>query len=212
MVLQKISQRRKAYSGIVIPKITDPKKLFNKWLSDAIKTSNHEPNAMALSTVSNNGQPRSRFVLLKGINKESFEFFTNTTSSKAKEISKNRKASLLFYWPEIHRQIRIEGTIKKLSRRDTEKYFSTRPFGSKIAALISNQSSKLESRELLIKQYKLAETKYKNSSVPTPINWSGYCLVPKYFEFWSGMPSRLHDRVYFQKLKNNIWKSGRMYP
>jgi pyridoxamine 5'-phosphate oxidase len=185
--------------------------LFSKWFADAKVTTSFEPNAMVLSTVSKSGAPKSRFVLLKDFSSKGFTFFTNSKSNKGAEISKNKNVALLFYWKSLHRQIRIEGSVKMLPTSAAKEYFYSRPKSSQIASYISQQSRTLQSRQQLDKLYKQACIKFKNSEVPFPKDWRGYIVIPNYFEFWSGMPSRLHDRASYKRLKSN-WKIERLFP
>ena len=166
---------------------------------------------MVLSTVSKSGDVKSRFVLLKSFNSKGFSFFTNSKSNKGLEIAQNKKVSLLFYWKSLHRQVRIEGTVKKLPISAAKEYFYSRPKSSQIASYISQQSRTLKSRQQLEDLFEQATIKFKDSKVPFPKDWSGYIVEPNYFEFWSGMPSRLHDRVAYLKSKSS-WKSQRLFP
>ena len=166
---------------------------------------------MVVSTISNTGTPRSRFVLLKSFSDNGFIFFTNLNSGKGKELKKNPHASLLFYWHEIHRQVRIEGTTTPVSRKQVEEYFYSRPLGSQIAAVVSAQSEELSSRAELINKFNAAEKNAQKTPPLCPKHWGGFIVKANFFEFWSGMPSRLHDRMSYEK-KGTRWIKKRLYP
>jgi pyridoxamine 5'-phosphate oxidase len=183
---------------------------FTKWYNEMLKTRFTEPGAMALSTASKTGMPSARIVLLKGFDKNGFVFFTNYKSRKGKELTANPNASLLFYWDKLYRQVRIEGKVREISRDETKTYFDTRPYNSRIGAWASNQSSVIESREVLTKNFSKYISEFGND-VPVPPYWGGYRLVPDLFEFWQAMPDRLHDRIVYKKQKSG-WKIVRLSP
>ncbi|MBX9850581.1 MAG: pyridoxamine 5'-phosphate oxidase [Cytophagaceae bacterium] len=189
----------------------DPLRQVEQWLNEAINAGLYEPTAMVLATVSKNGKPSSRVLLAKGITNEGLIFYTNYTSKKAREISANSFGAINFFWPELERQVRLEGSIEKISREESEKYFQSRPKGSQIGAVVSSQSEVIESRDLLEKMKVELEKKYEEKNIPCPDNWGGYILKPDYFEFWQGRPSRLHDRIIFVK-ENYSWKIQRLAP
>jgi len=189
----------------------EPFKQFKSWFTEVQKFGFYEPNAMTLATVDTNMQPSLRIILLKEISKEGFVFFTNYKSKKAKELLNNPKAALLFFWPEMEREVRVEGEVKKVSAAASKKYFASRPFGAKISALVSPQSEVIPGRLGLDKAYLRTLKKYHGKTVSCPQNWGGYCLVPSYFEFWQGRENRLHDRIFFQK-QSAGWKKGRLAP
>lgn len=189
----------------------NPIKQFEIWFDDVIKVDLYQQNAMILSTASKKNLPTARVVLLKGYGNLGFKFFTNYTSSKGKDLKQNINASLLFYWAELERQVRIEGKIKKLSRSESQKYFDSRPYESRIAAWASNQSRITPDRDYLETRYKMFEEKFSGKKIPLPPNWGGYILVPTYFEFWQGRENRLHDRICFKKQKRK-WKIFRLAP
>ncbi len=183
--------------------------LFSKWFNQILKSNILEPNAMVLSTSLNN-KPSSRVVLLKQYDDEGFTFFTNYESRKGKELKKNNNAALLFYWIDFERQVRIEGKIKKISRKESELYFNSRPLDSRYGALASEQSKILTNRKILID--KILELKKKfGDKPPLPENWGGLKLIPNYFEFWQGRENRLHDRIVY-KQKNYCWEKFRLSP
>lgn len=188
----------------------DPFKQFEKWFQDVLKSGFLEPNAMTLATATKAGKPSARIVLLKGIHDNGFVFYTNYISKKGKEIEENPFGSLLFYWDKLERQIRIEGTIEKVSQKESEEYFNTRPYKSRVGAWASKQSSVIESRSAIVKEFLKYMMKFKNH-VPLPDVWGGYRLIPDSFEFWQGRPNRLHDRVRYIKNKSG-WKIERLAP
>jgi pyridoxamine 5'-phosphate oxidase len=184
---------------------------FQSWYQDAVQTGMKYPNAMTLATVSAKGAPSARIVLYKGMNKEGLKFFTNYNSRKGKELSANPRVAVLFYWRDLDRQIRIEGRIKKLSVSESDDYWNTRAKESRINASASPQSSPISGREVLIKKVKALSAQYKNSDIPRPQHWGGYCLVPDKFEFWIEGDFRLHDRFQYRKQKGK-WQQNRLAP
>lgn len=190
------------------PSGKDPFSLFKRWLSQA--KDNPEPNAMALGTTTEGGFPRIRMVLLKAWDKRGFVFYTNYESKKAEELMKNPFASILFYWGELERQIRIEGKIKQVSRKENEEYFKERPRNAQIAAWASPQSSEIPNYNFLIKRIKELERSFRGE-IPCPPFWGGYRLEPLAFEFWQGQPSRLHYRLKFEK-RGGTWESKILAP
>ena len=194
----------------LIEHIKDPFVLFKKWYDLACKTEINDPNAMTLSTISNN-QPSSRVVLLKSYDEIGFVFYTNSNSKKGKSIKENNNVALNFHWKTQNRQIRIEGNANIVSKEVADTYFKTRPRNSQIGAWSSNQSDELSSRDALIKNIKDFETKYKNKDIPRPSHWNGYLVMPNLIEFWQEMPFRVHDRVLYFK-SDNSWKIKKLYP
>ncbi|MCS7005195.1 MAG: pyridoxamine 5'-phosphate oxidase [Cytophagales bacterium] len=189
----------------------NPFKQFEKWLYQAINSQLLEPTAMVLSTATPDGKPSARVLLLKGIENDSFIFYTNYQSRKGKEIASNPHGAITFYWAELERQVRIEGKISFISEAQSEAYFGSRPRASQIAALASPQSQKIESREDLEKRFEQLREQYQNQEVPKPKEWGGYALSPTYFEFWQGRPSRLHDRIAYELIENT-WNVYRLAP
>ncbi|MFN0274696.1 MAG: pyridoxamine 5'-phosphate oxidase [Chitinophagales bacterium] len=182
---------------------------FAAWFQDAQEADVSEPNAMVLSTVSAEAKPSSRVVLLKDFDVKGFVFFTNYLSKKGKDLAHNNFACLNFWWGILERQVRIEGSIEKISAEESDAYFSSRPVGSQAGAIVSPQSEVIESREWLEKKYlemDLNETKKR------PAHWGGYILIPDMFEFWQGRENRLHDRLQFIKSKEESWKIKRLAP
>lgn len=191
--------------------LTDPFKQFEVWLKESIELNLVDSNAMFLATCSAEGRPSIRTVLLKGFDEKGFMFYTNYHSRKGMELDFNRYASLLFFWRELERQVRIEGVTEKVSREESEHYFHSRPFESQIAAIASKQSGILESREMLVKNYEELKKKYEGKTVPLPDYWGGYRVIPDCIEFWQGRENRLHDRIKFTLLDGQ-WKIDRLSP
>jgi len=189
----------------------NPIKQFELWFKDVIKLKIPEENAMILTTSDKRARTSARVVLLKGFSNSGFKFFTNYQSSKGKNLKDNSYASLLFYWAGLERQIRIEGKINKISRSESQKYFDSRPYESRIAAWASEQSKIIPDRAYLELRYKKFEEKFSGKKIPLPSNWGGYILVPSYFEFWQGRENRLHDRICYKKQKRG-WKIFRLAP
>jgi len=187
-----------------------PFEQFKQWFDEVSQTSILEPNAMILSTASKEGKPSSRVLLLKQFDEIGFVFFTNYESRKGKELEENPNANILFFWDILERQVRIEGTVIKITKEESEEYFKTRPYKSRLGAWASKQSTPLKTRFSLIREVAKIMAKYP-IDVPLPPYWGGYRLVPEQFEFWQGRPSRLHDRIQY-KLDKNIWKKIRLYP
>ncbi|MCW3085232.1 MAG: Pyridoxine 5-phosphate oxidase [Bacteroidetes bacterium] len=184
---------------------------FEKWFKEAIDSKVNEPNAMTVATVSGQGQPTARIVLLRNFNEDGFVFYTNYTSRKGENIADNPKAALLFFWPELERQVRIEGTLTKQTAEESDRYFNSRPRTSKLGAWTSEQSKIITGRNILDEAYKKLSEKYPGEDVPRPDYWGGYVLRPDSMEFWQGRPSRLHDRILYT-LENNNWKIARLAP
>jgi len=212
---QELQNLRKDYSAAVLTEKEvkqDPISMFDKWFNDAVAADVMEPNAMTLATATINGHPSARIVLLKGFNKEGFMFYTNYLSRKGKEMAKNPLASVVFFWGELERQVRIEGTIEKLSREESEAYFHSRPKASQLGALASAQSQEIIGRKDLEAKMAELETEYADKDVPKPSYWGGYILKPRLVEFWQGRRSRLHDRIIYKKIDNKNWKIARLAP
>ncbi|EIE00095.1 pyridoxamine 5'-phosphate oxidase [Leptospira licerasiae] len=188
-----------------------PIDFFKTWFDQAVHSEVLEPTAMTLATVRKDGMPDARIVLLKGIENEGFQFYTNYTSAKGKELESNPNACLVFFWAELERQVRIRGKISKVSRENSENYFHSRPFASQIGALASSQSDPVADRSILDKHYEELKLKYEGKTVPLPENWGGYVLEPSEIEFWQGRRSRLHDRILFRK-ESGSWAKTRLQP
>jgi pyridoxamine 5'-phosphate oxidase len=190
----------------------DPIQQFHHWFDQALEARLPEPNAMTVATANAQGRPTARILLLKGTDEQGFVFFTNYESRKGHELAVNPRASLLFYWIELERQVRIDGSVEKISAAQSDAYFASRPLGSRIGAWVSAQSQLIESRAVLeIREREMAE-KY-GEHPPRPPHWGGYRVVPDEIEFWQGRPSRLHDRiVYARASAADAWAIGRLSP
>lgn len=188
----------------------DPIVQFEKWFAEVIKSGFYEPNAMVLATASKTGKPSARALLLKGIDEKGFVFYSNYKSRKGNDIEQNPFGSLLFYWDKLERQVRVEGRIEKITKEESEEYFNTRPYKSRVGAWASKQSSVIESRSVIVKEFLKYMIKFK-THVPLPPVWGGYRLIPQSFEFWQGRPNRLHDRIRYTLLKKG-WKIERLAP
>ena len=188
-----------------------PIELFEEWFDEAKKSEFNDPNAMNLATISSDGKPNSRIVLLKSYDDNGFVFYTNSKSKKGKAIKNNSSVALNFHWKTLQRQIRIEGDVSQISNSEADEYYNSRPLGSKIGAWASLQSEELDDRSTLIKRVEEFKKKFSNNDVPRPSYWNGYLVKPNLIEFWQEMSFRLHDRVEFKKEKEN-WVSRKLYP
>lgn len=209
-----IADIRKDYSAKALARNDvdkNPINQFNMWFEEAVHGEIDEVNAMTLSTASKAGKPTARIVLLKGVEHGGFIFFTNYESEKGQQLAENPYASLTFFWKELERQIRIEGSVEKIPIEESEKYFKSRPYKSRVGAWVSDQSKPLESRFKLMQKFSLKAAKLIGQEVPKPKFWGGYILIPNRIEFWQGRPSRLHDRINY-RLDNKEWKIERLSP
>jgi pyridoxamine 5'-phosphate oxidase len=184
---------------------------FSKWFTEAVDAKVNEPNAMTVCTATLDGKPSARILLLRNFDDDGFVFYTNYQSRKGEEIDKNPNAALLFFWPELERQIRIEGILSKQNSEDSDMYFKSRPRTSKLGAWTSAQSKVLASRKVLDEEYEKLSKKFPGEEIPRPEHWGGYILKPFSVEFWQGRPSRLHDRILYTK-ENDAWKIERLAP
>jgi pyridoxamine 5'-phosphate oxidase len=184
---------------------------FAKWWDDAIASNIEEVNAMTLATVNKVGKPAARIVLLKGVSEAGFEFFTNYESRKADNMNDNENVALVFFWKELERQIRIEGTVQKLSPEKSDAYFNSRPEGSRIGAWASPQSKIIAEREILEIKVEEIKNKFEQTEILRPAFWGGYIVKPNLVEFWQGRSSRLHDRIEYI-LENEQWSKRRLAP
>jgi pyridoxamine 5'-phosphate oxidase len=189
----------------------DPIRQFEAWFKQALDARLPEPNTMTLATVDSRGYPAARIVLIKAVDERGFVFFTNYESRKGQDLAANPHASLLFYWIELERQVRIEGTVVKTSAEESDAYFNSRPLGSRIGAWASDQSRPLESRALLEAREKSFSERF-GENPPRPPHWGGYRLVPETIEFWQGRPSRLHDRIIYTRRSTGAWGISRLSP
>jgi len=185
---------------------------FQRWFDEAIHSQLPEPNAMHLATVGTDGRPSGRIVLLKALDHRGFVFYTNYLSRKGKQLTQNPSAALTFFWVELERQIRVEGTIDKVSIEESDAYFASRPRGSQLGAWSSDQSRPVPSREALEAQERDVAARFANQPVPRSPHWGGYRLDPDYLEFWQGRPSRLHDRVAYSLQPEGTWFLERLSP
>lgn len=189
----------------------DPIRQFDAWFKQALDARLPEPNTMTLATVDARGYPSARIVLIKGVDERGFVFFTNYESRKGLDLAANPHASLLFYWIELERQVRVEGTVVKASAEESDAYFHSRPLGSRVGAWASEQSRPIESRALLEAREKSFSERF-GENPPRPPHWGGYRLVPETIEFWQGRPSRLHDRILYTRLSAGGWRISRLSP
>lgn len=190
---------------------SDPIALFRRWLAAATEREPNDPTAMALATVSAEGQPSLRMVLLKGVDENGFVFYTNLESQKARELAANPHAALLFHWKSLRRQVRVEGAVSSVSDEDADAYFASRPRGAQIGAWASRQSHSLESRFALEKRVAEYTAKFGLGKIARPDFWSGFRVQPQRLEFWQDRPFRLHDRLVFVRTANG-WRTDKLYP
>jgi len=189
----------------------DPIRQFEAWFKQALDARLPEPNTMTLATVDARSYPSARIVLIKGVDERGFVFFTNYESRKGQDLAANPHASLLFYWIELERQVRIEGTVVKTSAEESDAYFNSRPLGSRVGAWASDQSRPLASRALLEAREQSFSERF-GENPPRPPHWGGYRLVPETIEFWQGRPSRLHDRILYTRQSTGAWRISRLSP
>ncbi len=189
----------------------NPFKQFSKWMEETLKSDLIDPTAMALATSDKKGIPSLRMVLLKGFDEQGFVFFTNYESHKGNDLINNPNASILFFWKELERQIRISGTIEKTSAKESEEYFHSRPIESQLGAWASRQSSIIADRKYLENEFHNLSIMYRDKQIPLPPFWGGFRLIPIYFEFWQGRENRLHDRISY-RINNNNWEIARLSP
>ncbi len=195
-------------AGVAADAITQ----FGVWWEEAVKSEIVEVNAMTLATATKEGLPDARIVLLKGYDENGFVFFTNYSSIKGRQIAENPAASLVFFWKELERQVRISGTVEKVSEADSDDYFASRPEGSRIGAWSSPQSEVIPARELIEANVTKYSEQFKAGTIPRPTHWGGYIVKPRVIEFWQGRPSRLHDRIRYTLQAGNNWKIERLAP
>jgi len=189
----------------------DPFRQFQLWFDQAVAAGEHEPTAMTLATCSPDGKPSARIVLLKICDQRGLAFFTNFHSRKGRELANNPFAALVFNWPTLERQVRVEGRVELVSDAESDEYFATRPLGSRLGAWASEQSAVIPGRDELERQHRELEARYPDGQVPRPPHWGGYRVVPEIFEFWQGRPSRLHDRLRYRRVDDR-WVVERLAP
>ncbi|MGG9970642.1 pyridoxamine 5'-phosphate oxidase [Ferruginibacter sp. SUN002] len=190
----------------------DPLQQFGQWWDDAIKSEIDEVNAMTLATVKSDGTPSARIVLLKGFDERGFTFYTNYNSNKGKELDEGKKACLVFFWKELERQIRITGITERVSEKESDAYFNSRPEASKIGAWSSPQSLPIFNRDVIEENVVKFKEQFSNDPIPRPPHWGGYIVKPTTVEFWQGRPSRLHDRILYTLQEDGGWKIERLAP
>jgi len=190
----------------------DPFRQFEKWFQEAEAAKIPEPNAMVLATANREGRPSARTVLLKGLDGRGFVFYSNYESRKGRELDANPRATLLFPWVPLERQVIVEGAVTKVAREESEAYFHSRPHASQLAAWVSQQSSVISGRKAIEESMRELEKKYAGSAVPLPAHWGGWRLAPETVEFWQGRRSRLHDRLRYRREKDGGWSVERLAP
>jgi pyridoxamine 5'-phosphate oxidase len=211
----KTEERRKDYQRFNLREEDldpDPIRQFRVWFDQALLSEAAEVNAMALATATPDGRPSVRIVLLRGIDDRGFAFFTNYESRKARELESNPFASMVFFWHELERQVRIEGRVERVAAEDSDRYFQGRPVGSRLGAWTSPQSQVISGRDELEAQFRELEKRYQDGLIPRPPNWGGYRLLPDAIEFWQGRPNRLHDRLRYTRQPQGGWLVERLAP
>jgi pyridoxamine 5'-phosphate oxidase len=194
----------------------DPIRQFERWFEDTLRAGLPLPNAMTLSTVTPEGAPSARIVLLKGVERGGFVFYTNYLSRKGRELERRASACLLFLWSALERQVRIDGTVEKVTAAESDAYYATRPLGARLSAWASAQSETVEGREVLEKAMEQARSRYRDNP-PRPAHWGGYRVVPREIEFWQGRSDRLHDRLLYRRTESSeqataAWTIERLSP
>lgn len=190
----------------------DPVEQFRTWLADAAAAGLINPEAMTLATATPDGRPSARMVLLKGVDERGFVFFTNYESRKGAELEANPRAALVFYWAALERQVRVEGRVERTSAAESDAYFRSRPWGSRLGALASPQSRVIPSRDVLEQRVEELLCQYPDHDIPCPSWWGGYRLIPVLIEFWQGQPNRLHDRLRYERREDGGWDIRRLAP
>ncbi len=212
--MNKLADIRKEYTKGSLHKEslnTSPYQQFKDWMQEAINAGCNEPTAVTLATVDDNGMPNCRIVLLKDVGEDGFVFFTNYNSKKGNELTNSAKAALNFFWPELERQVRIRGTVEKVSPQKSDEYFASRPRESQLGAWASSQSQLVTDGEELNRNYSELLSQYKNLPIPRPQHWGGYIVKPVTIEFWHGKANRMHDRFQYS-LENNEWNINQLAP
>jgi len=211
-----LSNYRKSYEKRELNKtsiLKNPIEQFQKWFTEVEKSGGvEEPNAMTIATIGLDGFPKNRIVLMKKITQDGFVFYTNYLSEKGKALEANPAICISFFWPNLERQVIIKGKAEKIAKNISEEYFYSRPLGSQLGAIVSQQSNVVASREILENRLKELEDKYKNTKIIKPTHWGGYIVKPVTIEFWQGRPNRLHDRIQYTLQDNLDWKIERLQP
>lgn len=209
-----IADLRKEYTKLFLDKgklNNNPFIQFSAWFEEAKNAGITEPNAMVLSTASAQGRPSSRIVLLKGLENDTFQFFTNYNSRKGRDMETNPYVALNFFWEKLERQVRVEGRVEKVEAAQSDEYFHSRPRGSQIGAWASSQSEEIENRQVIEERQQYFERKFQMGEIPRPEHWGGYNVIPDKFEYWQGRANRLHDRLVYLKEQDG-WKMTRLAP
>jgi pyridoxamine 5'-phosphate oxidase len=213
-ISQKIAALRREYYSAPFDEDSaedDPIAQFKKWFDESVRVEQPDPEAMTLSTVSAEGEVSARVVLLRGLDERGFVFFTNYESRKSRDLTVNPRAALTFYWGALNRQVRIEGVVEKVLRRESEEYFQARPHGSQLGAWASPQSQEIAGRTSLDRMFAEVEQRFKGQPIPCPPFWGGFRLKPLKIEFWQGRENRLHDRILYIS-DNDGWRISRLAP
>ena len=190
----------------------DPFLQFRRWFDEALQAELREPNAMTVATATREGIPSARIVLLKSWDERGFVFYTNYEGQKGRELAENPVAALVFYWPEMERQIRIAGPVTQVSPEESDRYFASRPLGSRLGAIVSEQSSVIPDRQSLEARLRQLEAEYRETLPTRPAGWGGYRVAPRTVEFWQGRPNRLHDRLRYRRDDAGAWIIERLAP
>jgi pyridoxamine 5'-phosphate oxidase len=212
--LDHISRLRKEYSRAGLDEsdaALDPIQQFRVWFDDALAANLHEPNAMTIATATPEGRPSARIVLIKGFDERGFVFYTNYGGRKARELEENPHCALVFYWGELERQVRVEGRVSRVSEKESDAYFASRPRGSQLGAWASEQSRSVANRRALERRLRELEREYEGREVPRPPFWGGYRVEPDVIEFWQGRENRLHDRLLYSRSAEG-WRVERLQP